>query len=70
MLYNELHYERIDLEKSKHLFNNLISDFKNAESAEKQIETIKKIDNFSRDYMTYEAMARPITYLSNAVLLY
>ncbi len=33
MLYNELHYERIDLEKSKHLFNNLISDFKNAESA-------------------------------------
>jgi M3 family oligoendopeptidase len=57
MLYNELHYERIDVEKSKHLFNNLISDFKNAESAEKQIKTIKKVDNFSRDYMTYEAMA-------------
>ena len=57
MLYNDFHYERLDLEKSKHLLNQIISDFKNAESADTQIEAIKKVDSFSRDYMTYQAMA-------------
>lgn len=57
MIYNDFHYERLDLEKSKHLINGVISDFKNAKSADKQIEAIKKVDNFSRDYMTYQAMA-------------
>ena len=57
MIYKELHYERVDVEKSKNLLNNIISDFKDAESAEKQIESIKKVDSFSRDYMTYQAMA-------------
>ena len=57
MIYNDFHYERLDLEKSKHLINEIISDFKNAKSANKQIEAIKKVDNFSRDYMTYQAMA-------------
>ena len=57
MIYNDFHYERLDLEKSKHLINEVISDFKNAKSVDKQIEAIKKVDNFSRDYMTYQAMA-------------
>ena len=57
MIYNDFHYERLDLEKSKHLINEIISDFKNAKSANKQIEAIKKVDSFSRDYMTYQAMA-------------
>ena len=57
MIYNDFHYERLDLEKSKHLINEVISDFKNAKSADKQIEAIKMVDNFSRDYMTYQAMA-------------
>ena len=57
MIYNDFHYERLDLEKSKHLINEVISDFKNAKTADKQIEAIKMVDNFSRDYMTYQAMA-------------
>ena len=57
MVYNDFHYERLDLEKSRHLLNEIISDFKNAKSANKQIEVIKKIDSFSRDYITYQAMA-------------
>ena len=57
MIYNDFHYERLDLEKSKHLINEIISDFKNAKSANKQIEAIKKVDSLSRDYMTYQAMA-------------
>ena len=57
MIYNDFHYERLGLEKSKHLINEVITDFKKAKSADKQIEAIKKVDNFSRDYMTYQAMA-------------
>ena len=34
MTYNDFHYERLDLEKSKHLINQVISDFKNAKSAD------------------------------------
>jgi M3 family oligoendopeptidase len=57
MIYNDFHYERLDLEKSRYLINEVISDFKNAKSADKQIEAIKMVDSFSRDYMTYQAMA-------------
>ena len=57
MIYKELHYERLDVEKSKSLLNNTITDFKEAGSASKQIDAIKKVDSFSRDYMTYQAMA-------------
>ena len=57
MIYKELHYERLDLEKSKNLLNDIITDFKEAGSASKQIDAIKKVDSFSRDYMTYQAMA-------------
>ena len=35
----------------------IITDFESAETAEKQIAAIKEVDNFSRDYMTYNAMA-------------
>jgi len=57
MIYKELHYERLDVEKSKNLLNDIITDFKEAGSASKQIDAIKKVDSFSRDYMTYQAMA-------------
>jgi len=57
MVYNELHYERIDFEKSKQFLMDIITDFESAETAEKQIAAIKEVDNFSRDYMTYNAMA-------------
>ena len=57
MTYNELHYERIDLNKSKKKLANMIRDFKNSESATDQIDMIQKIDNFSRDYMTFQSMA-------------
>ena len=57
MVYNELHYERIDVEKSKQFLMDIITDFESAETAEKQIAAIKEVDNFSRDYMTYNAMA-------------
>ena len=57
MVYNELHYERIDFEKSKQFLMDIITDFESAETAEKQIAAIKEVDHFSRDYMTYNAMA-------------
>ena len=57
MTYNELHYERIDLDESKTKLAKMITDFKNADNAADQIGVIQKIDNFSRDYMTYQAMA-------------
>ena len=57
MIYKELHYERLDVEKSKNFLNEIITDFKEAGSASKQIDAIKKVDSFSRDYMTYQAMA-------------
>ena len=57
MTYSDLHYERIDLGKSKTELANMISDFKGSDNAENQISIIKKIDSFSRDYMTYQAMA-------------
>ena len=57
MTYNELHYERIDLDETKTKLANMISDFRNADNAADQIGVIQQIDNFSRDYMTYQAMA-------------
>ncbi len=57
MNYNELQYERLDLYESKKKLANMVSDFKNADNAEAQIGVIQKIDSFSRDYMTYQAMA-------------
>ena len=57
MTYNELHYERIDLNKSKRKLATMIKGFKNSDSAADQIDMIQKIDNFSRDYMTFQSMA-------------
>ena len=57
MVYKDFHYERLELEKSKSILNKIISDFKNAVSAKKQIDAIKEVDSFSREYMTYQAMA-------------
>ncbi len=41
MIYKELHYERLDVEKSKNLLNDIITDFKEAGSASKQIDQRK-----------------------------
>ena len=57
MVYKDFHYERLDLEQSKSMLNKIVSDFKKADSAEKQIDAIKEVDGFSREYMTYQAMA-------------
>ena len=57
MVYKDFHYERLDLEESKSILNKIISDFKHADSAKKQIDAIKEVDDFSREYMTYQAMA-------------
>jgi len=57
MIYKDFHYERLDLKKSKSILNKIISDFKNADSAKIQIEAIKEVDGFSREYMTYQAIA-------------
>ncbi|MFL2989575.1 MAG: M3 family metallopeptidase, partial [Candidatus Neomarinimicrobiota bacterium] len=57
MIYKDFHYERLDLKKSKSILNKIISDFKNADSAKIQIDAIKEVDGFSREYMTYQAMA-------------
>ena len=40
MVYNELHYERIDVEKSNKFLMDIITDFESAETAEKQIAAI------------------------------
>ena len=69
MVYNELHYERINVEKSKQFLMDIITDFESAETAEKQIAAIKEVDNFSRDYMTYNAMAS-LNFSRNICLLY
>ena len=57
MTYNDFYYERIDLEESKAKLAKMITDFKNADNAADQISVIKQVDNFSRDYMTYQSMA-------------
>ncbi len=43
MTYNELHYERIDLDESKTKLAKMITDFKNADNAADQIGVIQKI---------------------------
>ena len=57
MKYKDLHYERTDIDKAKSFMNDVIIKFKNARNGKEQIELIKEVDNFSRDYITYQAMA-------------
>ena len=57
MKYKDLHYERTDIDKAKSFMNDVIIKFKNARNGKEQIELIREVDNFSRDYITYQAMA-------------
>ena len=57
MKYSELHYERIDVDKSRETMDALIERFNNANSAEEQISVFKEADEVSRDYMSYSAIA-------------
>ena len=57
MKYKDLHYERTDIDKAKSFMNDVIIKFKNARNGKEQIDLIREVDNFSRDYITYQAMA-------------
>ena len=57
MKYDELHYERIDLDETKNNMSGLVKKFNEAKNADEQIDVIMKIDSFSRDYSTYQSMA-------------
>ena len=57
MKYKDLHYERNDIDKAKSFMNDVIIKFKNARNGKEQIDLIREVDNFSRDYITYQAMA-------------
>ena len=57
MKYNELHYERMDLDKTKSKMSELVTKFNDARNADEQIDVIMKIDNISRDYSSYQSMA-------------
>tara|TARA_B110000438_G_scaffold301186_1_gene355451 strand:+ start:13620 stop:15311 length:1692 start_codon:yes stop_codon:yes gene_type:complete len=57
MKYSELHYERIDVDKSRETMDALIERFNNANSAEEQISVFKEADEVSREYMSYSAIA-------------
>ena len=50
MKYKDLHYERTDVDKAKSFMNDVIIKFKNARNGKEQIELIREVDNFSRDY--------------------
>ena len=57
MKYKDLHYERTDIDKAKSFMNDVIIKFKNERNGKEQIELIREVDNFSRDHITYQAMA-------------
>jgi len=57
MKYKDLHYERTDIDKAKSFMNDVTIKFKNARNSKEQIELIGEVDNFSRDYITYRAIA-------------
>lgn len=57
MKYSELHYERIDVDKSRKVIDGLIDRFNNASSAEEQISVFKEADEVGKDYMSYSAIA-------------
>ena len=57
MKYSELHYERIDVDKSRKVIDGLIDRFNNASSAEEQINVFKEADEVGKDYMSYSAIA-------------
>ena len=57
MKYNELHYERINIEEKKQSFNELVTRFSNANTVEGQVGVILDANEEAREYQTYASMA-------------
>ena len=57
MKYSQYPYKRIDLEKFQKNVTIMINDFKSAESADKQIQIIKKYQQIQKENQTYGSIA-------------
>ena len=57
MKYSERQYERINVEKKRHLMKEYLEKFSNAESVEDQINTILDVNEQNKEYHSYAAMA-------------
>ena len=57
MKYNELRYERIDVEKRRNSMNEYLEKFSNAESVNDQINAILDVNEQNKEYHSYAAMA-------------
>lgn len=57
MKYTDYHYERIDLENFRSNMDEWRKQFNEADSAEVQSEIIQKVDEFEREYSSYQAIA-------------
>ena len=57
MKYSEYPYERINLDKAKDKMSGWLSRFNDALSADDQISVLKEVDESSREYSSYQAIA-------------
>ncbi|MBT4178076.1 MAG: hypothetical protein HOE02_07305, partial [Candidatus Marinimicrobia bacterium] len=57
MKYNDYPYQRIDIEAFRSNVDKWRKTFNEAESAETQSDIIKKVDEFEREYSSYQAIA-------------
>jgi len=57
MKYSEYPYKRMDIQQITNDVANLISEFEQAQSAKTQINILKRYNDLSAEYSTYEAMA-------------
>ena len=57
MKYSELHYERIDVEKSREAMAELVNRFSNSDSAEDQVNAIMDANESASEYQSYASIA-------------
>jgi len=57
MKYNDFPYKRVDIETQKELMSGWLTRFENAETASEQITVLKEVDESSREYSSYQAIA-------------
>ena len=57
MKYNDFPYKRISVDSQKELMASWLTRFENAESADEQITVLKEVDESSREYSSYQAIA-------------
>jgi len=57
MRYSEFPYKRINLEEAKEKMTGWLGRFNEATSVDDQIEVLKEVDNSSREYSSYQAIA-------------